>query len=288
MTKIQRAVKEYREGGLTQLLRFTRDHYSIAIEPRLPKESIWSKDWDVLCVLDGCRADTFESVFEGNTDQIRSVASCSENWVKRTFHDTDVSNVAYITGNPFVKYIDLDRFAYGHFQNVEPVCGVETVSPKKLTDRAINVWRRRDELGVEKLVIHYMQPHAPFRSRPEWFNQWNGTEKFGSSVWDQLRGDLNYEAFFEAYEDNLKWVLEDGVEPLSANCNAQIAITADHGNAAGEWTYYGHPKGALAPSVRVVPWATINGVDEQTRTPEVEAKAEPTDVDKQLRALGYK
>lgn len=253
-----------------------------------PGEEIWARDWDICCVLDGCRSDTFREVVDADADVMRSVASTSQTWLPRTFGNRDNSSTAYITGNPYADRLDLEGFAYAHLEPVADVDNIETVDPAALTERAVNVWRRRDELGVDKLVVHYMQPHVPFRSRPEWFDQWRDTDTWGSSLWHDLKeGDLEHGELFDAYRDNLRWVMEAGVEPLSHNVTANIAVTADHGNAAGEGFIYGHPRGVPTPSLRRVPWYEIEARDHKTVTPQTQSPQTEYDRTDQLAALGY-
>lgn len=254
-------------------------------------ETIWQRDWDIACILDGCRVDVFREVFDGPTEMLRSVASTSQTWIPRTFEAgaVDTERVGYISGNPFTTRLDAEQFGYFH---VEPVTetdhGVETVPPEPLADRAIDVWRRRAGLGIDRLVVHFMQPHAPFRSRPEWFTEFRNTDTWGSCIWKGLAdGRLSKAAFFDAYRDNVEWVLDEAVHPLAENCEATIALTADHGNAAGELGIYGHPRGAPTAEVRIVPWATIDGVDERTRAPDISESSVSVDVERQLAALGY-
>lgn len=255
-----------------------------------PSTSIWERDWDICVILDGCRADTFEATFSGDSSRIRSVASTSGTWISRTLERTDTSAVAYVTANPHASALDPDDFAYFHFEPVQRTeYGIETAPPPPLTDHTIHAWRNRDRLDVDRVVVHFMQPHAPFRQRPELFDEFLGTDGWGSNVWESLGSDaIDRDEFFEAYRDNLDWVLEEGVSQIQQNCDATIALTADHGNAAGEWGYYGHPEQAPVSSVRTVPWAVIDGVNTENRTPAVDATTETVDIEKQLQALGYK
>lgn len=254
-------------------------------------QSIWEFDWDVLTILDGCRLDIFEDEFQGSTDSIYSVASTSHTWLSKTFEGHDTSNVGYISGNPYATDLNGDEFGYFHLEPVQMTdYDIETVPPEPLTERGISVWRQREKYDIDKLIIHYMQPHAPFREHPEWFSEWTGTDGWGSGIWSKLaEGTLDKEEFFDAYRDNLRWVLEGGgVNTLQENCDASIGITADHGNAAGEWGFYGHPVGCLSPSVRRVPWATVQGEDERTVIPTIEETSTKVDREQQLKALGYK
>ena len=254
--------------------------------------SIWDVDnWDICCILDGCRADSFRWFYE-DSGEYWSVASTSKYWLRRTFEDRDLSSVGYISANPFAADLDPDRFGYFHLEPVADVEEIETVAPSTLRDHAVTAWRRREELGIDRLIIHFMQPHVPFRARPEWFEEVYGTETWGSHLTYRVAdGEINHADWVAAYSNNLAWVLGGGVEPLTDLVDATIGITADHGNAFGEWGLWGHPKGVAVPAVRKVPWHTLEGV--QVRDDFVCAKLGGrtlTDQEtmEQLEALGYR
>ncbi|EMA58521.1 hypothetical protein [Halorubrum lipolyticum] len=299
--KIRRVYRIFRDEGLRQTVRsvsgyttnnihrvYPRSLLGILLNSTRPSSYIWEFDWDICCVLDGCRYDTFEQVYKGESTQIRSVGSTSQTWIPRTFSEIDTSNVAYISANAFSRRANPDDLAYYHLEPVQKTdYGIETVSPEILAKRAINIWRERDQWDVDQIVVHFMQPHVPFRMLPELFEQFE--DSWGSSVWKQLQSsDIDRSRFFEAYRDNLSWVLEDGVDPILNNCDARIAMTADHGNAAGEWGYYGHPRNAPVSSVRNVPWATVEGTDEGTISTEVNHNHKNVNLERQLEALGYR
>jgi hypothetical protein len=134
-----------------------------------------------------------------------------------------------------------------------------------------------------------MQPHAPFRSKPDWFKRAIGEDSWSANVWKRLQhGKFTHEEVWEAYVDNLNWVIEDGIDPLQENCGGTIALTADHGNAMGEWGFYGHPLGCPVSTVREVPWKTINGRDKETIHRKMKEAVKSSNVEEQLGALGYK
>jgi glucan phosphoethanolaminetransferase (alkaline phosphatase superfamily) len=85
----------------------------------------------------------------------------------------------------------------------------------------------------------------------------------------------------------------DDVEILLDNINAEtIIISADHGEAFGEYGILGHKIGSLHPRVRRVPWVVTSAEDTHSYTPTVdrsEASAmSREELDQQLEALGYK
>lgn len=138
-------------------------------------------------------------------------------------------------------------------------------------------------------IVHFMQPHASFRSEPAWFERAIGEDSWSANVWKRLRnGEFTEREVWEAYADNLRWVLEDGISPLQSNCDGTIALTADHGNAMGEWGFYGHPLGCPINAVRTVPWKTIDGTDEGTLRPDRKPATDSVDITEHLEALGYR
>lgn len=282
-------------------------------------------DWDVCLVLDGCRVDAFEAVVcetdwldDAGMTSIRSAGSMSPEWIDETFHDgyaRERARTMYVTGNPFtgkdsrtpgVPMLRNDTLPLGadDFALLEELWRTDwndemgvSMPPQALTDHAIAAWRQREQFAAEQLVVHYMQPHVPFRSRPEWF-QGRDTDAFGTGDdvgqkdhWHQVRdGELPKDEFWEAYLDNLTWVLEH-VRTCAQNMDARIAITSDHGNGMGEGGVWSHPPGCMVPAVRRVPWLVVDGTDEETHTPDVELgkteDVEMGDIDERLAALGY-
>ncbi|MFB6171957.1 MAG: hypothetical protein ABEJ23_05440 [Haloarculaceae archaeon] len=292
---------------------------------------VWERDWDVLCVLDACRVDALRAAATDRAylpdpgtaafGTIWSVGSQSAEWMDRTFaptHRAEMADTAYVTGNPFTDKspewmdpvagralpLDAADFAllYEAWRDQWIHADISTIPPRPLTDAAIDVWRRREAFGADRLIVHYMQPHAPFRSRPEWFygdadlEGWgaiSGEDGVGEGLWAKLRdGTHSAEAFWAAYRDNLEWVLDD-VALLVENCDADVVLTADHGNGHGEWGVWSHPPGVSLPPLRRVPWVEVEGRDRRTRDPgpveipegrEIDATVE---VEQRLADLGY-
>lgn len=282
---------------------------------------IWDRgDWDVLVVLDACRNDLMQSVapeydiLPNDPGHCWSNASCSIDWILRNFsaHPEHARRSGYITGNPFTDHTaddaptaDLsgDDFAYfAPLYKTEwgAVDGgpVETIPPAPLTDQAIAAWRRRDELGMDRLVVHYMQPHQPYRSKPEWTGVNKNLKdlvktrtKAGACAWQECRqGNIDAEELWTACRDNLRWVLDDVTQRLLQNVDGKVVLTADHGNAMGELGEWGHHPGAIGPAVRKVPWAPVEAADKRTVTPDVDLQrrtAVDDTIESKLDSLGY-
>ncbi|MXR50243.1 hypothetical protein GRX03_01280 [Halovenus sp. WSH3] len=275
-----------------------------AVGRRLPYgQSVYEREWDVLVVLDACRADLFRSVapetdlFEEIT-AMRSVGSCSSEWLEHTFCGRpETGQTVMVTGNTWTdRYLDAEAFAA--LDEVWKYAwdeGLDTVPPSAVTDRAIANARERDP---ERLVVHYMQPHHPFVPEPVTGDDGmarTGAHSSESNPWTLLRrGELSVETVWEAYEANLRYVLPE-VASLVENVTGTVAVTADHGNLFGEWGLYGHPMQTPVPALLDVPWATTTGAGRRTRTPSltppeslpvsrVYGAASETD---RLDALGY-
>ncbi|APW97052.1 hypothetical protein CHINAEXTREME_04375 [Halobiforma lacisalsi AJ5] len=261
--------------------------------------NVYERDWDVLIILDACRVDLLRSVADeyafledAEIERMESVGSMSKEWMAKTFtdeYDDEVANTTYVTSNVFSERIlsgdrfgDLDEvWRYGWDDEHD------TVPPRPVTDRAIRAARETDP---DRLIVHYVQPHHPFLGLDAGFD----AEPFGpalsDTVVDALRKDkIDFETFWAAYQDNLRRALED-VELLLENVDAdRVAITADHGDALGEWGIYDHPVGCLHPSVRTVPWVTTSATDRETHEPDsdLEKRTADSDVEQRLQALGY-
>lgn len=253
---------------------------------------IWHGEWDICCILDGCRQDTFNAVYStgGDCESIRSVASTSQTWIPRTFNTVNTSDVAYITANPFASRLNPRDFAYFHIEEVKQTkYNIETVPPIDLADHVIDVWRQKEKHGINRIVVHFMQPHVPFRAQPELFEEFHGSNTWGSRVWHYLHTkDISKSEFLNWYQDNLLWVINEGVGPILSNADAEVCLSSDHGNAAGEWGYYGHPRRCPISAVRTVPWHKVQAEDNRERFPEIQSVNHEINTDSQLSALGYK
>jgi len=263
-------------------------------------EPVYDCDWDVLILLDGCRIDLMESVSDEygfvpeSVPAFRSLASTSTAWMERNFSDdysSEVRKTCYVTANPFSDdYVDEARF--GDADEVWQYAwddDLGTVPARSVTDRTISEARSRD---CGRLIAHYMQPHFP--SVPEPLGSAMDLDSFEShwdSVWDRLcSGDIGEDVVWESYRENLRYVLDD-VELLLENLDAgTLVISADHGNAMGQWGQYGHPGGVPIAPLRNVPWVETTATDIGSYDPESEEDRESSTTDEvrsRLKDLGY-
>lgn len=265
--------------------------------------SVFERRWDVLVVLDACRADLLRSVapdvgFLGGVETVRSVGSSSSEWLENTFlGHGETGRTAMATGNTWTERY-LDATAFAALDEVWKYAwddDLGTVPAAAVTDRAIALARDREP---ERLIAHYMQPHHPFVPDPIAGDDGmarTGEESSDSNPWVLLRrGETTVDRVRAAYEANLRHVLPE-VERLVENVPGRVAITADHGNLFGEWGLYGHPMETPVPALLAVPWAETTGGGRKSETPTLEPP-EPLPVSRvygkgtdrdRLRALGY-
>lgn len=285
------------------------------LEPYGPSgQSIYVRDWDVLCILDACRVDQLQEVADeydvlpADVQSFVSLAGYSREWLARNFtgehlaaHRDEIANTAYVKGNPFTADVFADSHPFGYLDEVwrygwDDASG--TIRPDVLSDRAIRTWREDDH---DRMIVHYMQPHIPFvggETRPNWHEGFDphaadwGTEDQPKDLWARYRdGELNAskDELWAAYQDNLRYVLDHLESVFLRNVEAKtVVLTADHGNAIGEGGYYGHGNVPLR-SVKRVPWVETSATDTESYTPSVEATGDDTGgVEERLQALGYR
>ena len=266
--------------------------------------NVYTREWDVLVVLDACRADLLRAVAPetdllDDVGTLRSVGSSSSEWLENTFKDEpETAGTVMVTGNTWTdRYLDADRF--GALDEVWKYAwddSLGTVPASAVTDRAIALARSH---APERLVVHYMQPHHPFVAAPLAGDDGmarTGEHSSQSNPWTLLRrGEVTEAEVWAAYEATLRHVLRE-VATLVENVSGRTVITADHGNLFGEWGLYGHPMHTPVPELVTVPWAVTTGDDRETHSPSLEPP-EPLPVARvygtagergQLEALGYR
>ncbi|GAD53589.1 hypothetical protein MBEHAL_2349 [Halarchaeum acidiphilum MH1-52-1] len=300
---IREGVRALRHGGPGVAMELlSRAYYTYG--RRTDGDVVLERDWDVLVVLDACRADLMAAVADDHAwlrteGPIQSVGATSSEWLTETFGSVPtgaLDEIGYVTGNPYsAEHVDHDAFAF-----VDEVWeygwddDLGTVPARPITDRAVAAGRERD---AERLVVHYMQPHFPSVPRGE--GDGIPLERFGReslSVWEELRyGWRDRADVWAAYIENLEYVLDE-VRLLTENIDAErVAVTADHGNALGERHLYGHVGGVSTPELREVPWCVTSASDTGDHRPTTHhatdgGAGEATDeaVAARLEALGYR
>jgi hypothetical protein len=281
------------------------------------------------CRVDALRAVASEYEFIGDVDRIRSIGGSSPEWIAHTFSrewDETLANTAYLNvnawaervlkgrlqaDNPHIDHTGLKRLhRFGTWDIIRPeeLGSLEhvwkyvqegegdwaTTIPEEhlhgrapartLTDRAISVGRDHD---FNRLILHYTQPHHPYISTAMKEGRMLHDYEENPFAYIQRTGDR--QTAFDAYLDELRYVLDD-VEVLLENLDAEnVVISSDHGEAFGEYGTYIHHAGSLHPKIRYVPWAETTAADTGAYTPETNpVESSEQSVDEALEALGYK
>lgn len=280
--------------------------------------NVYDREWDLLVVLDACRVDALRAVadeyaFLDEVESMVSVGSHSFEWLAKTFTSERrdaVADTAYLTANTHAQmlFVDGDYPPYERevpgwpawdavdaddFGRLEMVWrdghdeDLGNVPPRRVTDRLVDVMRSTDH---DRVIAHYMQPHQPYLAGPITEDR-DPTDVERSPLAAFSRGDVDRAEVWDLYLDNLRLALDE-VELALANCDAEtVAITADHGEAIGEFGDVDHREGNLHPAVKTVPWAETSATDEGRYEPEHAPDAGETatdaDVEQRLRDLGY-
>jgi hypothetical protein len=281
-------------------------------------ENVFEHDWDVLILLDTCRIDALNDVapeyeFLSDIDSVWSVGSTSSEWIAQTFNNEykdEIADTSYISANAWAKWVIEDQKTpeddkgapfsfsnwnvssvddFGSIDHVwkytdksEPGAEGDPPKPNIVTDWAINKCRRAD---YENVIIHYSQPHAPYLAPS--INECRDAKEYERNPFTYLKRGGDFENVWDAYLENLRWVL-DSLEVLLSNLEAEkVVISADHGEAFGEFGIYGHPAGVPHPKVKKVPWVIISGTDNNTHQPQEFELESSIKAEDQLSALGY-
>lgn len=286
---------------------------------RLPiGTNVYELDWDVLILLDTCRVDALKQVaseynFISDIDSIISIGSTSNEWMANTF-TTDyiekVNETIYISANGYSSRVFEDRlypeihmdgkhqppswlknnicypddfYDLDQVWRYAPQDSPGHTLPEYVVDRAV---AHNRTTNAKKIVAHFNQPHAPYIATALEENR--DLYDYEELPFDALRNGEKKSKVWNAYLDNLRLVL-DQVEILLENISAdKVAISADHGEAFGEWKMYGHLPGMIHPHVKRVPWVTTSASDTDNYTPTLEPEETSRDPEEHLQALGYK
>lgn len=245
---------------------------------------IYDRDWDLLVILDACRADAALEVageydFFRNPDIVYSKGSTSRQWMRNNFgteHADSIQKTTYVTANP---YSD-EMFDGSYFEHLDEVWRDATdtelgvVRPGAVTDRAVRLGRERQ---WNRMIVHYMQPHMPLINHPEY-----------DYIGAVQEGEISRSEAVEYHSENLRAVL-DQVAVLLRNIQAEaVVITADHGEGLGERGVYNHPTHRIHPCLRHVPWVETTAQDTDSHSPEItREQTGQVDVETRLEDLGY-
>jgi len=281
------------------------------------------------CRVDALREVAEEYDFIEDVNWVLSVGGSSPEWMVHTFDTQwreTLQNTAYLTSNAWTEKVLEDRLQptdrysnfqilkvlrrFGSWEFVHPdeLGRLEKIwryipederttekhdpaglmqggaPPRYVTERAISVGR---EFEFDRILLHYMQPHAPYMANV--IDEGRDPYEYEKNPFDYLQESDQWSEVWDAYLDELRYVLDD-VAILLRNIDAEtVVISADHGEALGEYGIYNHHTGSLHPWIRRVPWMVTSSTDTESYSPQIEPQErDGTSVDNNLKALGYK
>lgn len=311
---LRKARELYASGGILQTARsairyFPVELNNLAFRLRYGNGTrIMEEGWDNLFILDGCRYDMFERCevpVKGTLESRISLGSSSEEFLEQNFRGRKYHDTVYVNANPFIPRLGFDRDTFHTVINclAEWDRDLQTVPPEPVAAAAK---RASDKFPNKRIIVHFMQPHAPFISELGQSLVGGGwtmdkdVERKEQGIWTQLRtrsNKIDLEQVWKAYEDNLRLVL-DKVGPLIESWDGKSVVTADHGNLVGERLSpiptrpkFGHPYGVHTEELVKVPWFVADGGQRRkiTEDPPVDQDSvSEEEVENRLKALGYK
>lgn len=231
---------------------------STALSPRTQTELIHTVKWNLLVILDACRADYFQRVntIPGNFRKVMSAGSCATEWGSGTFTES-YPDIVYISTVPLntacfglVRDLWMDKFDEKQ----------QTVLPAEVVSAALEI---KQQTPSRRIIAHFLQPHPPMISYPPFgLDDWNRITHQHTDILPSLeevwkKGYGNW--LKKAYEANLKLALWH-VKKLTTGWVGKAVITADHGESFGEEGVYGHPQGSSVRALREVPWLELDNL----------------------------
>lgn len=276
---------------------FTRSYNTAGVD-------VFGADWDNLLVLDACRYDMFEKQhgLDGRLETRQSRASSTREWLHANFDGKELLDTVYVTANPMLyrhrESVDVTFHDVVHVWQEDGWDEThKTVLPETMTERALAV---ADEFPNKRLLVHYIQPHYPFLTDDQPFENSQAflrPDEPGS--WHQIMtGELTVDrdTVWRAYRGTLDRALPS-VERLIDGLAGKTVVTADHGNMVGdrarpfpivEW---GHPRGIYTEQLVTVPWL-VNDGNRRDLVAEEPAESTASDVsntqvEQRLEELGY-
>lgn len=264
--------------------------------------SLMEEEWDIAVVLDACRYDTFQEIYRwylpsGRLEK-RVGASDTLDWLLSVFNEeAGRDNMIYVSAHPGINSKDVAWVSFnanGRFFKVYDawVSGwdweIGTTLPSEVVKIAVQA---NKEYPNKKMIIHFMQPHFPYRKAPcpSTYSDLEGVKgnpkldfllqklfrdlginfsRFRTVYWTARKilnlecEDLNEfywrkyvaEELRDFYRDNLKWVLAYVKKIVEEFDYARIVVTSDHGEALGEHGEFFHLYKTKNPVVRLVPF----------------------------------
>lgn len=267
------------------------------------------QDYDNLIILDACRYDALREFTPFDSDveyrilkSSNSIEFC-ENYINRNeFFDT-----VLVSANPYTTQAGAGSFSECYSPKFEkPNYWSEYFDPETVYELSLKAYQEHMD---KKLVIHFIQPHAPYygekaellRDKLEKdgyrFFSWNKhispndneyvLANLLAAAQEKLitKNDLK-----EVYVENLLIAL-NYIKKLNEDIDGKTIVTADHGELL-KWRV-GHGPNMDVEGLKKVPWQALGHEDRRDTSESVPDKNDDkntinSNIDERLTALGYK
>lgn len=230
----------------------------------IKQESLLKKSWDVLFILDACRFDMFEQVYEsmGLSGKLRCVDSEAietDHWYQKHWsgHNNEI-----ILVTPHARLFKNSH--YKNFFGAINTSGIPEQDDWRSPEMAVKVFTDSQKENKDKrFIVHLIPPHLPFLGKcgRAWLED---IGLFKHPDYKRIAsmcnaGDIKWDKIKEYYLENIRFSLgfiKDSLEKIQG----KIVITSDHGDLLGENGLFGH--GYEDENVReiltTVPWLELN------------------------------
>lgn len=267
------------------------------------RDLLQSTPWNVLIILDACRADIYKSFVPSALEvRVMTYKGCAAtgHWMTRFNRFFNVP-LLYIAANPACSKLlepwgvapaDPELSKLEHSYSVLALwktmtgkyCpdGKQTVHPRSVyeaLDHYLNEYGQ-----PERMVVHMAQPHTPYigRFRGDHQKKWRMSNIYRAV----RRGEIAVEDCRRAYTSNMRLAIEWAYK-IVQRLKGSIVITADHGELIGDGGHFGHSHQPLLPGLVMVPWdAHLMGKFEPAEPPQLPMDKDST-IKEKLNALGY-
>jgi len=211
------------------------------VHSKIQKQLIYdflSGDKRLLIVLDACRYDLFIKnidlldPFIPFVSKVISLGSCTRDWLINTF--TKPINAVYITANPWVTKV---------FKNFKQFKMIDDVSARYWDNKLGTVRAEYTNLVAlkylfkrENLIVHYLQPHAPFVKGSWLYKVIGSSNKIADEMYKLASKNRKARREFKrAYVENLRYVLKYAkkLALVALRRGYKIVITSDHSELLG-------------------------------------------------------
>jgi hypothetical protein len=224
--------------------------------------NVVEEEWDNLIVLDSCRYDAFEKVnfIPGNLEAKTSQGTTTIQWLNQNFTEY-YDDIVYLSPVVWLKEDNHKDFNYQrkrfesskHFHAIEMLHdneeGIEQGKHSKLESAVKKAEHFAEKYPDKRKIIHFSQPHLGFVTS----NLVEENHKFYRQYLDE---GYSWAELKKEYENSLKFTLKH-VEKLIEKLEGKTVITADHGEAHGEYGLRDHPHSVYIKPLVKVPWLEV-------------------------------